>query len=62
VSIVRDGASQRIANWETDTSAATVLQSGDLVLVGRRSWLEINIIPVASLALAAASLIITVSR
>lgn len=62
VSIVRGGASQRVPNWETDTSAATVLQSGDLVLVGRRSWLEINIIPVASLALAAASLIITVSR
>ena len=29
-----------------------LLESGDQVIVGRRSWLEINIIPVARLGLA----------
>lgn len=62
VSIIRNGVLTRVGNWETDVSEGSVLRSGDQVLVGRRSWLSINIIPVASLGLATGSLIITLLR
>jgi polysaccharide export outer membrane protein len=62
VSVVRDGVSRRVPEWETDTSDAVQLVSGDQVVVGRRSWLEINIIPVASLGLATASFLLSLRR
>jgi polysaccharide export outer membrane protein len=62
VSVVRDGVSRHVGQWETDTSEAVQLESGDQVVVGRRSWLEINIIPVASLGLATASFLLSLRR
>lgn len=62
VSIIRDGSATRVPDWETDASQVSVLQSGDQVIVGRRSWLEINIIPVASLGLATASFLLSLRR
>jgi polysaccharide export outer membrane protein len=62
VSVVRDGVSRHVSQWETDTSEAVQLESGDQVVVGRRSWLEINIIPVASLGLATASFLLSLRR
>ncbi len=59
VSVVRDGVTIKVPNWETDLTELSVLHSGDQVLVGRRSWLEINIIPVASLSLATASFLLS---
>jgi protein involved in polysaccharide export with SLBB domain len=62
VSIVRDGVTTRVKNWETDTSERSVLRSGDQIVVGRRSWIEINIIPVASLSLATASFLLSLRK
>jgi protein involved in polysaccharide export with SLBB domain len=62
VVVVRDGKNIKVPNWETDVSETSVLHSGDQVLVGRRSWLEINIIPVASLSLATASFLLSLRR
>ena len=62
VSVVRNGVTTKVKNWETDTSALSVLRSGDQVVVGRRSWIEINIIPVASLSLATASFLLSLRK
>lgn len=62
VSIIRDGVPIHVPNWEHDTSDTSILRSGDQVLVGRRSWLEINIIPVASLGLATASFLLSLRK
>jgi protein involved in polysaccharide export with SLBB domain len=59
VTVVRDGVIIKVPNWETDTTETSVLRSGDHVLVGRRSWIEINIIPVVSLTLATASFLLS---
>src|SRR5579862_281363 len=59
VSIIRGGVRISAPGWESDTSTTSVLHSGDQVLVGRRSWIEINIIPVVSLTLATASFILS---
>lgn len=62
VSVIRDGVSRRVANWETDTSDESTLRSGDQVLVGRRSFFAINIIPIVSLGLATASFLISLKK
>lgn len=62
VSIIRNGVESRVSNWETDATPASILQSGDQVMVGRRSWLEINILPIASLSLATASFLLSLRR
>jgi polysaccharide export outer membrane protein len=62
VSVVHDGVTRAIPDWETDISDAVQLRSGDQVIVGHRSWLEINIIPVASLGLATASFLLSLRR
>jgi polysaccharide export outer membrane protein len=62
VYVIRDGQRNHVPQWETDASEASVLRSGDQVLVGRRSWLELNILPIASLGLATASFLISILR
>jgi hypothetical protein len=48
-----------LPNWQGDQSPESDLHSGDQISVGRQSWLQLNIIPFASLTLAAVSLVIT---
>lgn len=62
IAIIRDGERIEVRDWESDTTQASVLRSGDQVLVGRRSWLEINIIPVVSVGLATASFAVSLLR
>jgi polysaccharide export outer membrane protein len=62
VTVVRDGVTREVPDWETSMSDAVRIQSGDQVIVGHRSWLEINIIPVASLGLATASFLLSLRR
>ena len=59
VFVIRDGVQHNVSNWETDTSDASMLLSGDQVLIGRRNWLDLNIIPVVSLGLATASFVLS---
>ena len=48
VFIVREGQRIAVANWESSTGIDTDLQSGDQVLVGRKSWFVINALPLVS--------------
>jgi protein involved in polysaccharide export with SLBB domain len=62
VYLLRGAEKTRINNWESDQSPASDLHSGDQILVGRQSWLALNIIPFASVTLAVTSLAISVLR
>lgn len=48
VYIVRDGRRIHVQNWEESLGPETDLQSGDQVLVGRKSWFVINALPLVS--------------
>lgn len=48
VFIVRNGERIRVRNWENSRGPETDLQSGDQVIVGRKSWLVLNALPVIS--------------
>lgn len=48
VYIIRDGRRIHVVNWESSEGPETDLQSGDQVLVGRKSWLTLNALPVIS--------------
>jgi len=62
VAIIRDGAPIPVTDWQHTQDAMTLLRSGDQVLVGRRSWLDLNILSVASLSLVVASFILSVTK
>src|SRR5258708_17943313 len=62
VFLIRGAERKHISQWESDISPAADLRSGDQILVGRMSWLELNIIAFASVSLAVGSLIITLRR
>jgi hypothetical protein len=59
VYLVRGSTRTRINNWQSDQSPAADLHSGDQIVVGRKSWMELNIIPFASLSMAAVSLVVS---
>lgn len=48
VYIVRDNKKVRARNWETSQGPEMDLQSGDQVVVARKSWLTLNALPVIS--------------
>jgi polysaccharide export outer membrane protein len=58
VSIVRDGARIPVKGWERDTGLASDLQSGDQVIVGRKSWFTVNALSVISTAVLVTSFVI----
>lgn len=62
VAIIRDGRRMPVADWQTADDGTADLQSGDQVVVGRRSWLAVNSLSVASTALLFASLIASFVR
>jgi polysaccharide export outer membrane protein len=62
VYLLRGTQRRHLPNWQGDQSPSADLQSGDQILVGRKSWLELNIIPFASVSLAVASLIISLRK
>ena len=62
VYLVRGSKSTRVPNWQSDLSPSADLHSGDQILVARKSWLELNIIPFASLSMAAVSLFVSLKN
>jgi protein involved in polysaccharide export with SLBB domain len=48
VTVVRGGREFRVKNWDRSQRADTDLESGDQVVVGRKSWLVLNALPVIS--------------
>src|ERR1035437_5642266 len=62
VAIVRDGRRIPVPDWQEDRSTDSDLRSGDQVVVGRKSWLAMNLLPVISVTTVVASLIISLAR
>jgi polysaccharide export outer membrane protein len=62
VAILRGDRRIPVPNWQDNSSTVAQLQSGDQVVVGRRSWLAANAFSVASLSLVMASFIISLRR
>lgn len=62
VSLLRNGEQRRLADWAAGGSPATMLQSGDVVVVKRESWARRNTLGILSTATVIASLIISTTR
>lgn len=62
VSIIRDGERIPVKGWDRGDGAANDLQSGDQVVVGRKSWLIMNALPVVSTAVLVTSFVISVAK
>jgi protein involved in polysaccharide export with SLBB domain len=62
VLILRNGTTTRVPDWERSRASVGELQSGDQVFVGRRPWLQLNFVSVASTAAVLVSIFITLRR
>jgi polysaccharide export outer membrane protein len=62
VSIIRDGRASRVKNWDRVNGPETDLQSGDQIVVGRKSWLTLNALPVISTSVIVIGLIQSLRR
>lgn len=62
VSVVRDGRTQHVKNWDTSQGPEVDLQSGDQVVVGRKSWLVLNALPLISTSVIVVGLIQSLRR
>lgn len=62
VAIFRGDHRIPVGGWERGGPSATVVQSGDQIVVGRRSWLSRNTLPVFSTAAVALSLIVSIVK
>lgn len=62
VYVVRGGTRTQVEDWQSDATHASDLQSGDQVLVGRRSWWSQNLLPVISTSVLVASVLISATR
>jgi protein involved in polysaccharide export with SLBB domain len=61
VSLLRGGQSTLLLDWDQPSSRVE-LQSGDAVVVGRRSWLALNGVQLGSLGLGLLSIVISLSK
>jgi polysaccharide biosynthesis/export protein len=62
VTVVRDGQATRVPGWLHDNSTASDLRSGDQIIVGRRNWLALNLMPAASALSVLASIAFALTR
>jgi len=62
VYIVRGQEQIHVRDWQQDRSETSDLRSGDQVVVGRRGWLSMNILPATSVLTAVGSLAIILFR
>jgi protein involved in polysaccharide export with SLBB domain len=62
VSIIRNGVTTRVKDWESSASVWSELVSGDEILVGRQSFFERNAIAVITGVSVFASIVFTLAR
>lgn len=62
VDIIRHGQRIRVAHWQDDFTLASDLNSGDQIVVGKRSWLSRNAFQALSAFAIVASLIVSLRR
>jgi protein involved in polysaccharide export with SLBB domain len=62
VAIIRNGERVKVTNWELETGPVADLQSGDQIVVARKSWLSLNILQVVSTGVLVTSFVLTVLK
>jgi len=62
VFVVRDGQRIPVRDWQSDRSASSDLRSGDQVVVARKSWLSMNVLPALSVMTGVVSLVVVLFR
>jgi protein involved in polysaccharide export with SLBB domain len=62
VIVIRDGARIPVRDWQRDQSQTSDLRSGDQVVVGRKSWLSMNLLPALSVMTGVVSLAVVLFR
>jgi polysaccharide export outer membrane protein len=62
VTILRDGQEIRVSDWKSGTTQLPELYSGDQIIVARKSWLAMNVIPAVSAIAVLASIFISLRR
>jgi len=62
VVVIRDGQRIPVPDWQRDRSASSDLRSGDQVVVGRKSWLSMNVLPALSVMTGVVSLVVVLFR
>jgi polysaccharide export outer membrane protein len=62
VYLVRGATRTNVENWQENDSPTSDMESGDQIVVGRRSWLALNLIPVVSVATSVVALVISLRR
>lgn len=61
IAIIRQGQRIHVPNWQSNESVASDLKSGDQVVVGRKSWLALNLIGAISAVGVITSIILAIS-
>jgi len=62
VVVIRDGQRISVPDWQRDRSASSDLRSGDQVVVARKSWLSMNVLPALSVMTGVVSLVVVLFR
>jgi polysaccharide export outer membrane protein len=62
VFVVRDGQRIPVRDWQSDRSASSDLRSGDQVVVARKSWISMNVLPALSVMTGVVSLVVVLFR
>jgi protein involved in polysaccharide export with SLBB domain len=62
VVVIRDGQRILVRDWQRDRSESSDLRSGDQVIVARKSWLSMNVLPALSVMTGVVSLVIVLFR
>jgi protein involved in polysaccharide export with SLBB domain len=62
IHLMRSGMRREIVGWDMGGALGTELVSGDQLIVGRRSWLALNVFPAVSTVMLLASIIISARR
>jgi protein involved in polysaccharide export with SLBB domain len=62
VVVIRDGHRIPVRDWQRDRSETSDLRSGDQVVVARKSWLSMNVLPALSVMTGVVSLVVVLFR
>ena len=62
VVVIRDGQRIPVHDWQRDRSTSSDLRSGDQVVVGRKSWLSMNMLPALSVTTGVGYLLLVIIR
>lgn len=62
VSIARGGRKIPVKDWDSPSGLFTPLESGDQILIGRKSWFVINALPVIATGVSVTSLAVALLR